>query len=514
MNFEVDRTDFHHTRVVGSMPPAVLANGQVLLELESFAFTANNITYAVAGDMLDYWGFFPTEAPWGRIPVMGIGRVVRSANADIAIGGRYFGFFPMSDHHVVDAAAAVGGFTDRAEHRAPHASAYRSFNLVASDPAYDVALEGEYLIARGLFITSYLVEDFLHDQDYFGVDSVLVTSASSRTSIALAHRLRARGVARVIGLTSAPNVAFVASTGLYDSVLTYDDIESLDPSSRSAVVDMAGDAGVRGRIHRHFGDNLAYSCSVGATHWSAPADDDALPGPTPSFFFAPTQMKKRSQDWGREEFDARIAAALSEFLRHSMGWMVIERSSGPAAVEAVYRSTLDGANRPEIGAILSLSDGGPNAVAADDIPVAHTPAGGWTEMPPPFLSTCTEPLVNGAPDMRGTWQVVSVEVNGADDPTHAAIGKIQRIEQCGNRVIVTASGIVHDMRADGTEENGVRDVAEFDRSTEISVVATFEHGVHVLRPAGLPIEVTRRIDGDQLVWTYVGFTACLERVEG
>ncbi len=135
-------------------------------------------------------------------------------------------------------------------------------------------------------------------------------------------------------------------------------------------------------------------------------------------------------------------------------------------------------------------------------------------MPAPFLSGCTEPLVDGAPDMRGTWQVVSIEVNGADEPTHPAIGKIQRIEQCGNRVIVTASGIVHDMRADGTEEHGVHDVAEFDRATPITVVATFEDGVHVLRPVGLPIEVTRRIDGDQLVWTYVGFTARLERVGG
>jgi hypothetical protein len=152
------------------------------------------------------------------------------------------------------------------------------------------------------------------------------------------------------------------------------------------------------------------------------------------------------------------------------------------------------------------------SVSADDIAVVFTPAGGWTEMPAPFLDACTEPIVDGAPDMRGTWVVVSVDVGGADDPAHRAIGSVQRIEQCGDRVIVTAGGIVHDMRCDGTEEHGVHDVAEFDKATPITVVATFEDGVHVLRPVGVPIEVTRCIDGDQLVWTYLGFTARLTRV--
>jgi hypothetical protein len=151
-------------------------------------------------------------------------------------------------------------------------------------------------------------------------------------------------------------------------------------------------------------------------------------------------------------------------------------------------------------------------VLADEIPVAFTPAGGWTEMPPPVLAACTEPLVEGAPDMRGTWEVVSVDVDGADAPTHDALGEIQRIEQCGDRVVITAGGIIHDMRADGTEERGVNDVAAADFTTLITVVATFEDGVHVLRPVGVPIEVTRTLDGEQLVWGYLGFTARLERI--
>jgi hypothetical protein len=133
-------------------------------------------------------------------------------------------------------------------------------------------------------------------------------------------------------------------------------------------------------------------------------------------------------------------------------------------------------------------------------------------MPAPVLAGCTEPLVAGAPDLRGLWRVVEVDVGDQPDPSHRALGHVQRIEQCADRLVVTAGGVVHEMRNDGTEANGVHDVAEADKTTPITVVASYEDGVHVLRPVGLPVEVTRRRDGDDLIWTYLGFTARLERL--
>jgi hypothetical protein len=134
-------------------------------------------------------------------------------------------------------------------------------------------------------------------------------------------------------------------------------------------------------------------------------------------------------------------------------------------------------------------------------------------MPPPVLGACAEPLVEGAPDLRGLWRVVSVEVAGQTVDDHPVAAHVERIEQCGDRLVVTADGVIHDMRCDGTEEHGVHDVAAIDFETPITVVATYEDGVHVLRPVGLPgVEVTRRRDGDRLIWDYVGFTATLERM--
>lgn len=151
---------------------------------------------------------------------------------------------------------------------------------------------------------------------------------------------------------------------------------------------------------------------------------------------------------------------------------------------------------------------------ADEIPVAHTPPGGYgDELPPPVLAGCTEPIAPGAPDLRGTWRVASVTWKSGSPPDPDPMADhVERIEQCGDRVCITAGGVVHDMRADGTAEHGVNDVAAAGGQA-ISVVCTFEDGVHTLRPVGMPgIEVTRRLDGDELVWDYGPvFTARLVR---
>lgn len=216
-------------------------------------------------------------------------------------------------------------------------------------------------------------------------------------------------------------------------------------------------------------------------------------------------------------FAARVGSVVARGATVGVALVVWTGCSGestddnPQRQAAASTGTID--DPTSTTAVGRSDDPSPRQVSADDIPVAFTPTGGWTEMPPPVLADCTESLIDGAIDMRGTWEVVSVEVDGAEATDHQALGERQRIEQCGDRVVITAGGIIHDMRADGTEKGGVNDVAASDMTTPITVVATFENGVHVLRPAGTPIEIRRRIDGDRLVWDYLGFTARLDRVD-
>jgi hypothetical protein len=157
-------------------------------------------------------------------------------------------------------------------------------------------------------------------------------------------------------------------------------------------------------------------------------------------------------------------------------------------------------------------------IAATDIPKAFTPPGGWhSEMPQPILEGCTEPIGDGLPDLRGMWRSVAVtdDAGNALPVGHPIHDYVERIEQAGNRVVVTSAGIIHDMYADGTYENGVNDVMQTDYTTQISVAATFEDGVLVLRPQGFAdVEIRRWREGEQLRWSYhTLFTATLERIK-
>ena len=143
------------------------------------------------------------------------------------------------------------------------------------------------MLLRPLFLTGFLIDDFLADNDFFGAKRVVVSSASSKTSIALAFQLFQRGRERceVVGLTSKRNKCRSSrvSAAITESSPTTD-IESLDASIPTVFVDMAGDADVTTRIHRHFGDALRYSCQVGGTHWDRLAFGIQVPGPTPTLF--------------------------------------------------------------------------------------------------------------------------------------------------------------------------------------------------------------------------------------
>ncbi len=355
LDFQVNPADLHDTRVVEQTREA-LADGQVRFRVDEFALTANNITYATAGSFLGYLEFFPVTdgSEYRRVPVMGHGEIIESAHPDVAVGGRYFGFFPMAGEHVLTASARGSGVWDSGEHRAKHAPAYRQFENVTSDPFYRPEREAQVALLRGLFITSYLVDDYFSDNNDFGAESVSVTSASSKTSIALGFCLQLRRL-HSVGITSARNLDAVVALGCYDQVITYDAVTSLDAHVPTAVVDMAGDSQVLSTIHHHFGHNLRASCMVGGTHRDDSPRPTDLPGATPEFFFAPGQIVKRNDDWGPGEVMKRVGAAFKGFADFSDTWLEVERGSGPDATKAAYTEVVDGASKPSTGHVLSLA---------------------------------------------------------------------------------------------------------------------------------------------------------------
>ncbi|NCF18819.1 MAG: DUF2855 family protein [Haliea sp.] len=355
LTLEVRKDNWADTRLVTEPLDQDLAENEVLLRVDRQALTANNISYASAGDSLGYWRFFPAEEGWGRIPAMGWADVVASAHPDVPVGERVWGFFPMSTHlKILAGKATAQSFVDVSPHREGLAPVYAQFDRASANPIYEQTREDQDSLLRGLFMTSWLVEDFLEVSDFFGATSCLITSASSKTSIALAHCVKKRGQLISVAVTSAGNVAFCESLGCYDKVATYDQIGSLDGSEPVVMVDMAGSTGILSDLHHQYGDNMKYSCRIGATHLEGFGPVEGLPGATPEFFFAPAHLQTRSRELGAGEFMMRLGSAYVGFRQFCDSWMRVEQSYGPEAVAQVYQQVLAGKSDPASGQIISL----------------------------------------------------------------------------------------------------------------------------------------------------------------
>jgi hypothetical protein len=355
LDFLVDRADLRRTRVAPGRVPDDLDPGEVLVRIDRFALTANNVTYGAVGDMIGYWKFFPADAGWGRIPVWGFGDVVRSRHDAIAPGERLYGYVPMSIHVVLRPTdVSPAGFVDGAPHRAELPPVYNRYTRVAVDPGYDAAREAEIALFRPLFTTSFLLEDFFAQNDFFGARAVVLSSASSKTALGLAFLMSRAGRADAIGLTSRAHAGFVEKTGYYAAMVTYDDVESLRRDVPTAFVDFAGNGEIVARVHRRLGDALRHSARVGVTHWERMALPDALPGPAPALFFAPDHARRRVHDSGADAFQSRVAESMRDFLASTTTWLRVVEGRGAEAVEAVYRATVEGRTDPADGHVLSL----------------------------------------------------------------------------------------------------------------------------------------------------------------
>ena len=357
-DFLVKRDDLRVCSFVEGEPAGggELQPGQVQLSVEKFALTANNITYAVLGDRMGYWNFFPAKEGWGRLPVWGFGEVVRSRGDGISAGERFYGYYPASSHLTVQADASGAGFNDVAVHRRTLPAIYNQYSRTTTDLAYDVDYENEQMILRPLFLTSFLLADFLEDNDFFGGRLAALSSASSKTAYGTAFLLsRMDPRPEVTGLTSARNVAFTESLGCYDRVVTYDHVDHLPQGTPAVYVDMAGNVAVNSSVHGHFQDNLKHSAVVGVTHWEEGAPQGQLAGPPPTFFFAPTRAQKRTTDWGARGLNERFAEAWKVFREPLRTWMDVVEERGPDAVKRVYLDHLEGRAHPRSGNVLSLA---------------------------------------------------------------------------------------------------------------------------------------------------------------
>jgi hypothetical protein len=287
--------------------------------------------------------------------VWGYAHVEDSRHPALAQGTRVYGYFPCASHLlVVPDRVNDKGFVDAAPHRAGLPSAYQGYRDVGNDPVYSANFEAEHILFFPLFFTSFLIDDFLADEDFFGADTIVISSASSKTAIIAAYLLAKREGIDVVGLTSAGNRAFVEGLNVYDSVYLYDDVSEL-PGERAVYVDISGDGAVRTALHARFGDRHAHSATVGATHRTQMTEGAGeLAGPQPVFFFAPDRITKRGAGWGTAKLDENVAEAWTPFAAWASDWLRVERVSSEDDIQRAYLELLDGKVDPTAGTVVQL----------------------------------------------------------------------------------------------------------------------------------------------------------------
>ncbi len=348
IQYQVRKDDLSTTRIVERDMPE-LKTGEVLLRVDRFALTANNVTYGIVGERIGYWKFFPVEDEgWGIIPVWGIAKVIASNHPDIPVGERLYGYWPMGSHLMI-APDNIKKYrlSDSTAHRAELPPVYNNYQRLEAEPDYDIEMDDERMVLFPLYATSFCLYDFMKDNDWFGAKQIVIPSASSKTAIGTAYAIKADDAApKLVGITSPRNKAAVETLGLYDEVLTYDEIETVDNSTPAAIIDMSGSGEVLGRLHKHLGDNMKYTSNVGLTHYDAAGMGPDFISERSAMFFAPGHIQKRFKDWGPGIFEKKALAFWRNAAIKSRGWLNIKSARGANAVEHAWRDVLEGKTAP------------------------------------------------------------------------------------------------------------------------------------------------------------------------
>lgn len=337
-----------------TLPAAALSDGQARLRIERFALTANNVTYAASGFAIGYWKFFPVaEQGWGLVPVWGFAEVVESASDVVAVGDRFYGFYPLASELVMEPVAHGGNaIRDVAAHRVDLPVVYNIYSRASAAPKGSDPYQA---LMQPLIATSYLLYDWLMDSDWFGAEQIIVGSASSKTGLGLTAFLakHADRPYKVVGLTSGGNTDFVTELGFCDQVVTYDDVENLN-QVKSVYVDMAGNGGVKQRLHARLAGFLNHSSAVGISHWDQFAPQADVAGPKPEFFFAPSQIEKRKKDWGKGVIEQKIGEATQMIVQDAARWLTLETHVGLEAAMGPYGALAAGQADPKIGHVIAV----------------------------------------------------------------------------------------------------------------------------------------------------------------
>jgi len=240
------------------------------------------------------------------------------------------------------------GFVEQAVHRQDLASGYNLYRRPAHMPAWSHDDEDFFVAFYPLFTTAFLLGLFLEDQNAFGAQTVVFSSASSKTALSSAFCLRhaLSFDCNIVGLTSARNRSFCTQTGFFDRVLEYKDLSELDATKPPVYVDFSGIGSLLREVHKHFGNNLRHSASVGTTHYAEIAPQKGLAGPKPAFFFAPEVLNQKNAELGMDAVLQAEAKQWRPFHATIKPFLNYRHHQGASAVQQLIKALASGDSDP------------------------------------------------------------------------------------------------------------------------------------------------------------------------
>lgn len=381
--------------IIKCQVPQSIPNDHVLLKVDRFGFSANNVTYQALGEASHFRYFEFHQTPeaegvssqtHGVTPVWGFGTIIKSTHPKIHPGERVYGYFAPARYILLQVSPDVNkySFFVHRPHLPLDRRPYNQITRCAEDPLYDSSPTAEDLtmLYRPLFWTSFWCEDWLNSSNYKGGSTqILISSASSKTAFCLAYLIRKRNslqgssTRRVIGLTSTKNLAFTKRLGLYNDAFDY---ESFDTSlfgnlarGHWIYVDVTGNDALNARVRNHFRvcrDSELVACiALGLTNVSAStikpssanwgSGSEALQGDDPKLehFFMPEWFSIRKRQLSISAITLMQKEAWTRLMSDCGTWGVsLRRVCGPDQVKAAYEDIVRRGLAPEDAFVWSL----------------------------------------------------------------------------------------------------------------------------------------------------------------
>jgi uncharacterized protein DUF2855 len=385
------RDNVQETEVLHDELPA-LEPDEIRLRVDKVGLSANNLFYAQMGEapFLKFFAVYPLDEEYkhlANVPAWGVATITESRNPDFSVGEQYRGFLHMANVVQMKARRTEDGFVAYGGKRDKLNQAYNGFIGVDQSGSSPIKGDGEKsdlaMTSAPGGLSGFILYELLKMHSFYGGNSVVLTSASSKLSLTTALLLRRDreegALAKVIAYTAKSNVEFVRSTGLYDEILTYDEALPGGPELQHVLIDVAGDAA----IYKRGKEQIIKAFAVGGTHSSADASiftafrpsgflkmfiDMVAPqaikswasrnlNPRLEMFFAPTVINELLSSWGKEEMERKSDDALGRFVDAAVdgGWIKVDRSESVEDIQAAYKNIVLGLVPPAEAVILSLS---------------------------------------------------------------------------------------------------------------------------------------------------------------